>query len=427
MKLKDDGIQYLLFLLLFPVIAFSQSQPDQASIGPGGTDYIHGGVTEYFADSAGRSYWIFQPEQPKPDSADLVIFNHGLGQINPKVHAGWITHLVRKGNIVIYPKYQDDLNTPTDSFMLFAADGIKLAIAEMEQVGYVAPRLNNFAMVGHSYGGAISANLAYLYLDYGLPQVKALMVAQGYYGTDMLLPSYRNFPYDTKMQLVVGSSDDTVDSTFARLLMDSANVDPLFKNYIKHFPDNHNPAFAEAVSAEHTDPICISPLNDYDSGESNFWVLGAEFFNKIDLVDYYCYWKLSEALLDCTFYGQNCEYAFGDTPEQRFMGLWSDSVPVVGLEVEPQAPTAIENLKNERIQLSIWPNPTQNSIQIETTVGIPNVTMELYSALGQLIWQRDELYIENGYRVILPESVGLYYLVIRDKTKSVSKKIIKLK
>jgi hypothetical protein len=29
----------------------------------------------------------------------------------------------------------------------------------------------------------------------------------------------------------------------------------------------------------------------------------------------------------------DCEYALGDTPEQRFMGYWSDGVPVAELEV----------------------------------------------------------------------------------------------
>ena len=338
------------------------------------------------------------------------------------VHAEWITHLVRKGNIVVYPKYQDDLDTPTDSFMYYAAEAIKISIDEMQGVGYVKPRLNNFAMIGHSYGGAISANLTYLYASYGLPQVKALMVAQGYYGTDMLLPSYQNFPYNTKIQLVVGADDTTVDSTFARLLMDSAIVDPLYKNYIVHHADNHG---SPSVSATHTDPVCLSPNNDYDSGESNFWVFGAQFFNRVDVVDYYCYWKLSEALLNCTFYDQNCEYAFGDTPEQRFMGLWSDSTGVRELQIEPRSLTPVHNTESKTIELSLWPNPTSNNVIIKTQKVLDKATLQVFSATGVLISSQKLIDSENGAEIQLPDVKGLYFLVIRQGNSFVSKKIIR--
>ena len=32
--------------------------------------------------------------------------------------------------------------------------------------------------------------------------------------------------------------------------------------------------------------------------------------------------------MGCAFDGEWCEYALGNTPEQRFMGTWSDGVPV---------------------------------------------------------------------------------------------------
>jgi hypothetical protein len=41
-------------------------------------------------------------------------------------------------------------------------------------------------------------------------------------------------------------------------------------------------------------------------------------------LDYYGYWKLSAALLDAAFDGENRQFALGNTPEQRFMGVWSN-------------------------------------------------------------------------------------------------------
>jgi hypothetical protein len=48
----------------------------------------------------------------------------------------------------------------------------------------------------------------------------------------------------------------------------------------------------------------------------------------LDALDWYGTWKLLDALMACAFDGAWCEYALGNTPEQRFMGVWSDEVPV---------------------------------------------------------------------------------------------------
>jgi hypothetical protein len=50
-------------------------------------------------------------------------------------------------------------------------------------------------------------------------------------------------------------------------------------------------------------------------------------------MDYYSTWKLFDALTDYAFYGIEQEYCLGNTPEQRFMGYWSDGVPVRELVV----------------------------------------------------------------------------------------------
>ena len=59
----------------------------------------------------------------------------------------------------------------------------------------------------------------------------------------------------------------------------------------------------------------------------------SSLIGEIDALDYYGFWKLFDGLTDAAFYGKNREYALGNTPEQRFMGLWSDKTPVKELEV----------------------------------------------------------------------------------------------
>jgi len=36
-----------------------------------------------------------------------------------------------------------------------------------------------------------------------------------------------------------------------------------------------------------------------------------------------------DGLIAAEFYGRYREYALGNTPEQRFMGLWPDGTPIV--------------------------------------------------------------------------------------------------
>jgi hypothetical protein len=45
---------------------------------------------------------------------------------------------------------------------------------------------------------------------------------------------------------------------------------------------------------------------------------------RVNALDYFGTWKLFDALEESAFYGRNREYALGNTPQQRYMGKWSD-------------------------------------------------------------------------------------------------------
>ena len=53
----------------------------------------------------------------------------------------------------------------------------------------------------------------------------------------------------------------------------------------------------------------------------------------LDALDYYGFWKLFDGLSDAAFFGTHREFALGNTPEQRYMGKWSDGTPVKELQV----------------------------------------------------------------------------------------------
>ncbi|HEV3121843.1 MAG TPA: hypothetical protein VGY53_08080, partial [Isosphaeraceae bacterium] len=44
-----------------------------------------------------KSYWLFEPDDPMPERAPVVVLNHGWLAVNPGAYGAWIEHLVRQG------------------------------------------------------------------------------------------------------------------------------------------------------------------------------------------------------------------------------------------------------------------------------------------------------------------------------------------
>ncbi|CAG5080720.1 T9SS type A sorting domain-containing protein [Parvicella tangerina] len=397
-------------LLLFVLSGRGQSAPLQPGNGPGGSDYSHNGVifTDFTSWLSADGYWLFEPNQPKPDSADVIVFNHGYGVFNPGPYGQWIEHLVRKGNIVIFPKYQlNDASLPS-GYTSNAITGILDALNELNtNPTRVKPRMEHFAMIGHSYGGVITSNLVTNYASYGTPKPQCFMLCQpgtgGFNGGR--IPSYAGMDTDYNALIVVGDDDIVVGNSFGREIMDSTLIPTSHKNYITHFKDNYGSPVLEAT---HNEPLCKN--NDYDGGTVSTVITGGYVASKQDAVDYFCYWKLADALLNCTFYGTDCEYAFGDTPEQRFMGEWSDGTPVIELQVEPSNPMFVDQ---EEIEVSVYPNPTSDHIFVTTNLLLP-LEIAIYDNQGRLV--HSTTLSSNQEHVSIEQlSTGHYTLVLKGK------------
>lgn len=404
---------------------FAQSQPPQPASGPGGSDYIHGDVVMYSYEAEHDGYYIFEPASPTPDSANLVLFIHGLGLVNPYLYGAWINHLVKHGNIVIYPKYQNAaMTTPSTSFNANVITAIVNALDTLALPGHVKPRTENFAVAGHSYGGLMTANMGILAATEGFPVPKALFSCQGY--TDNAhttrLPDYSIMPAEMNMLIVVGDNDAIVGTTFGRFLMDSTvNVPTSHKNFITHHSDNHG---SPAIGSTHFEPC--SRADEFNTGESNLFITVCAAGTKTDAVDYYCYWKLFDALMDCAFYSENCEYAFGDTPEQHGMGEWSDGQPVVKLTVEPSATSIMETENTNSV--FIQPNPTTGNIVASFYfTENENARIEIFNMEGKLIRSYKKKFEAGKNREYLSLenlSNGLYFLKISSSERSMKEKFI---
>jgi acetyl esterase/lipase len=302
-------------LALLAGVAGAQTPPGQPSgSGPGGSTYPHAGYTVTTNGSGNTQYWVYQPASPKPASAPLVVLNHGWGAMEPDGYIGWITHLVRRGNVVVYPRYQATLLTPRANFTPNAITAVKNAITWLQaNATRVQPQLNRFAVVGHSYGGTVTANFGHRWSSQGLPQPKVLMPIEPWYEN---VDSLTGVPATTLLNCVVGADDDFAGWDGCDLIWDrTGQVGLANRDYVILPSDAHG---TPDLVADHYAPAA-NPSGGAMSG--------------IDALDWWGLWQTFDGLTDCAFFGTSCAFGLGNTPEHRNMGTWSDGVAVTPMTI----------------------------------------------------------------------------------------------
>ena len=325
--------------------------PSQPQTGPGGKQYLHAGVTKNKYGTGAKEYWIFEPDSPKPRSAPVIVFLHGWGGMNPLYYGAWLDHLVKRGNIVIYPRYQATLLTGIGEFTPNTLHAVKDALNRLKtEPGHVTADLSKFATVGHSLGGLLAANVAALASESGLPRVSAVMAVEpGITESPINVPlaDLKKLPPETLLLAVAGDLDTLVrDHDAKRIYYESTRVPADNKDFIMLVSDSYG---SPALQASHRAPTAHD--KNYDNGEGVSGDPGiAENSSRVgdapqtsrrarldsmmvNAMDFYGTWKLFDGLCDAAFYGKNREYALGNTPQQRFMGHWSDGKPVKELKV----------------------------------------------------------------------------------------------
>lgn len=334
--------------------------PVQPESGPGGRACPHTQVRKLGPfGTEGKAFWIYEPASPAPVTAPVIVFLHGYLGVDAKMYGGWIDHLARRGNIVIFPVYQASL-WGAGEYTGNALAAVKEAFRILRHdPGHVRPdEKNNFAIVGHSLGCLLGANLAAMAQEEGLPRPKALMACHAGDANSVVkaLPTLLRSPDkipDLLMLVVVGSDDRFIgDSAGREIFFLSTGVQPKNKNLILIRSDEHG---SPTLEATHFAPLSLNEA--YASGgRMTIGLRGDELpgplraglasrkmrdtttlppgFGRIDALDFYGYWKWFDALTDAAFYGKNRNMALGDTEAQKFMGTWSDGTPVNPAQVE---------------------------------------------------------------------------------------------
>jgi acetyl esterase/lipase len=301
-------------------------RPTQPTSGPGGSEELFSGLTRIEQpdpNQPGADYWLFVPSDPLPGVSapdgpfPLVVFIPGKMLGDPEPYLAWIEHLVRRGAVVLFPDWQGtttDADEPAYRQHLLADVGNALGTLEQEGV-LIDP--NRVAVVGHSVGGVLAVDYAASAAAAGLPVPAAVMGVSPSCTTEevaCLGADLGIIPPTTRVLLVTMADDpgSTGPAAVERMWSGLGMVPPENRDIVTLITDGHGKPSLLAVH--------LQALADYD-------------LDKPDAFDWYGTWKWLDALMGCAFEGEWCEYALGNTPEQRFMGTWSDGVPVTEAEV----------------------------------------------------------------------------------------------
>jgi len=296
-------------------------------------DSLHRSFKRYEIGLGPKSYWIFEPDQPKPeDRSPVVVFLHGWFAVNPGFYGAWIDHLVRDGRIVIFPRYQNDVGTPPQDFLPNALEAIRDALGVLHDgVGHVRPDPSRFALIGHSAGANLAAQIAAAaadpHADLPLPQgLIALMPGEI---IPMREPSLSHIPATTLLIVVVGEEDLVVGDHRGRQIFTEATAIPRSrKRFILFRSDRHG---YPPLIAEHTAPTGVHPR--LDNGEGIFRSLQLSF-GDVNALDRAGFWRMTDLTLQAAFSGKSLDDVTRDEERFRHLGFWSDgrkvTQPIVG-------------------------------------------------------------------------------------------------
>ena len=310
MKTIARSVLLLSAFVLIPACGDPVPPPtaDQIPV-PGSTTYAHASVKESVFDAnTGKEYRLYEPDSPPLTEAPVVVFLHGWGGTDPAYYRPWIDHLARRGNVVLWVRYQESILTLSIEFVPNMLAAVKAGLDRLAtEPGRAKPDLARCAVVGHSMGGVLSMTLAARAASEGLPPFKAVMPCnpgRGITGPEVLA-DFSQIPASTLMIVCTGS-EDTI-GVAGKELFDAATSVPLEnRDFILLNSDYHS---TPALVADHFAP---NSLTDAD----------------VNALDRNGYWKWFDGLCAAAFYARYREYALGNTTEQRFMGLWPDGTPI---------------------------------------------------------------------------------------------------
>lgn len=366
-------------LLAAPLGARAATPPVQPQSGPGGADYPPGEVVKRGLGRAASATFVYHaagvPAAPRP----VVVLLPAWGVTNPQAYGGWIEHLARKGNLVLFPRYQEVNRTKPSEATSAAARQVRDALAELAADEQARPDTARVALIGHLAGATIAMNLAAVAKAETLPAPKLVFglmpggIAAGEKSRGIPLADLGQIAPDTLLVTQIGDRDHVASDRAAKRLLREAGAVPVTRKlFLRTLSDDHG---FPTLSATLTSPgsvkegyeaaaiklapepppqrdargrVVAQPQAKWSaeatlSGEQS--ILVQQLGNaSTDALDYLAYWKTFDLAAAAAFAGRDAQ-ALRAEPAFVDMGRWSDGWPVKRLSAEtprldPPSPAA---------------------------------------------------------------------------------------
>jgi acetyl esterase/lipase len=293
----------------------SPTQPARPATGPGSDDTAFPAARSIKYGPEPGDFWLWEPlagsaggSAVAPGPFPVVLYLSGCcgngDYPTPQEVAPWLAHLARQGYVVIAPVYR------AGTILADIPMRLREALAELTRPGHASIDTARFAVVGYSYGGVPAVVYTATAESEGLPIPRALFLVAPCVGSPTCqdVPTDAALPPGLKAVVLAFGEDFRVGIDMPRQVWSTlASLPAADRDFVVMASDGHG---QPPLVAHHGAPS-----------------------DGVDAADRYGIWKLSDALFACAFEGKWCEYALGNTAEQRFMGVWSDGVPVVELQV----------------------------------------------------------------------------------------------
>jgi dienelactone hydrolase len=292
--------------------------------------YLHKAFVRKEYGHGDRSFWIFEPSEPKPSSAPVVVFLHGWLEVNPATYGAWIEHLTRSGKVVIYPRYQSVALTDPNRFLPNTQAAVTEALEILDTGrGHVRPDLLKVAAIGHSAGGNLAAQLAAVASGSSLPRIKAVLALLP--GEVQLIrePRFAKIPGDTLLVVAVAENDIVVGDVRARQIFREATaISPSRKKYIFYRSDLHG---SPRLIADHLAPEAALPETPSADGPRRCFGVSRPVANALDRAGF---WRVADLTMAAAFANRTLDEATDCGELFRHLGYWSDgrvvNPPIVG-------------------------------------------------------------------------------------------------
>jgi hypothetical protein len=338
------GLAFCLIAAAFGAESKAQSpgtpavtQPPQPKTGPGGRAHQHGGFRVTAGGSGNDAWYAFEPTRPRPRKAQLAIVMHGYGEFaGYDTMYAFISHTVRRGSVVIYPRWQTGIASPCpgpfniEPCINSAVNGIRGALSYLRSSRTrVQPLLRRTSYFGFSFGGIVTADMTNRFRSLGLPRPRAIFLDDPHdgglngQGEPALDDTLAGIPRKTKFECHSGA-----DGVISEPGKANSSCNAVFQ-LIQQIPDR-NKDLVLTHTDSHGEPV-LSSAHGVCAG-------GAGSHGPANAYDWNFCWKVWDALRSCAYSGKNCRYALGNTPQHRSLGRWSDGTPVIPLKIQDAAP-----------------------------------------------------------------------------------------